>query len=227
MCKLCDDGYPQDHSTSRRDFLKTAAATGTVAAGATLLGSQTAPAQTASVPADTGTPGRRYVIRGGAVLSMDAGVGDFAEADVLVDGKKIVAVGRNIDAGGAEAIEAAGMIVMPGFIDTHHHQFATALRSFLADGLLYNDGLPHGEVNYFDFILGRFSPVYRSEDVYISELFGSLSQLDAGVTTVHDISQIYHSPARTDAAIKGLADSGRRAFLGYFEGQGSRDPVSR
>ena len=37
-------------------------------------------------------------------------------------------------------------------------------------------------------------PHYRPEDVYISELFGGLAQLDAGVTTVHDISQIHHSP---------------------------------
>ena len=59
--------------------------------------------------------GRRYVIRGSAVLSMDARIGDFAEADILVDGKRIAAVGRNIDAGDAEVIEAAGMIVMPGF----------------------------------------------------------------------------------------------------------------
>src|SRR5258706_11994584 len=29
--------------------------------------------------------------------------------------------------------------VMPGFVDTHHHQFETALRSFLANGLLIND----------------------------------------------------------------------------------------
>ena len=222
ICKLCDAGQPQDHSVSRRDFIRTAAVTGTVAAGTALLGAQPASAQAATTPRDTGMAGRRYVIRGGAVLSMDAGVGDFAEADVLVDGKKIAAVGRNIDAGGAEVIDAAGKIVMPGFIDTHHHQFETALRSFLADGLLYNDGQPHGAVNYFDYILGKFSPAYRPEDVYISELFGSLSQLDAGVTTVHDISQIHHSPAHTDAAIKGLADAGRRSVLGYFEGHGPK-----
>ena len=220
MCKLCDAGQPQDHSGSRRDFIKTAAAGGTAAAGMSLLGALPAAAQGVSAPRDTGAAGRRYLIRGGAVLSMDAGVGDFAQADVLVDGKKIAAVGRNLDAGDATVIDAAGKIVMPGFIDTHHHQFETALRSFLADGLLFNDGLPHGAVNYFDFILGKFSRVYRPEDVYISEVFGSLSQLDAGVTTVHDISQIHHSPAHTDAAIQGLADAGRRSFLGYFEGHG-------
>ena len=102
--------------------------------------------------------------------------------------------GRNLRAGGADVIDARGRIVMPGFVDTHHHQFETALRSFLADGLLFNDGKPHGAINYFEYILGKFAPVYRPQDVYINELFGSLSQLDAGVTTVHDISQIHHSP---------------------------------
>jgi cytosine/adenosine deaminase-related metal-dependent hydrolase len=153
---------------------------------------------------------------------MDASVGDFAQADVLVEGKRILAVGPHIDARDVPAVDAKGMIVMPGFIDTHHHQFETALRSFLADGLLFNDGQPHGAMNYFDFVLGKFAGVYRPQDVHISILFGSLSQLDAGVTTVHDISQIHHSPEHTDAAIKGLADSGRRAALGYFEGHGDK-----
>ena len=62
--------------------------------------------------------------------------------------------------------------------------------------------------------------MYRPHDVYISELFGGLSQLDDGVTTVHDISQIHHSPAHSDASIKALRDSGRRAVFGYFESAG-------
>ena len=118
-------------------------------------------------------------------------------------------------------IDARGRIVMPGFIDTHHHQFETALRSFLADGILVNDGKPHGEINYFEYILGKFAPVYRPQDVYINELFGGLSQIDAGVTTVHDISQIHHSPQHSDAAIEALRDTGRRAVFGYFESAGA------
>lgn len=220
MCKLCDQGKPQDHRISRRNFLKTSAATGAVAAGIGLLNAPHAIAQNSGAPTGTGVAGRRTLIKNGAVLSMDAKVGDFDKADILIEGNKIAAVGPNLSAGDAQIIEADGMIVMPGFIDTHHHQFETALRSFLADGLLYNDGKPHGAVNYFDYILGKFSPVYRPEDVYISEVFGSLSQLDAGVTTVHDISQIHHTPEHTDAAIKGLVDAGRRSVLGYFEGKG-------
>ncbi|MBC7818655.1 MAG: amidohydrolase family protein [Planctomycetaceae bacterium] len=192
---------------------------GAFAAGPFFSRSFAADTASAALPPGTGREGHRYVIRGGAVLSMDSAVGDFARADVLVDGKKILAIGPNIDAGTAPVIDAVGRIVMPGFIDTHHHQFETALRSYIPNGLLANDGRLHGAVNYMEYVLGKLAPVYQPEDVYISELFGSLSQLDAGVTTVHDLSQIHHTPAHTDAAIKGIADSGRRTAFSYSESQ--------
>jgi cytosine/adenosine deaminase-related metal-dependent hydrolase len=228
MCKLCDEGKPQDHTRSpggsRRDFLKASTATAVAATGLNLL---TAPASAAQpgdeAPSDSGRPGRRYLIRGGSVMSMDPSVGDFPQGDVLIEGKKILAVGPNLKAGGATPIDARGKIVMPGFIDTHHHQFETVLRSFLADGILINDGSnsPSGNTTYFEFILLKFAPVYRPQDVYINELFGGLSQLDDGVTTVHDVSQIHHSPKHSDAAIQALFDTGRRAAFGYFESAGA------
>ncbi|HKW39470.1 MAG TPA: amidohydrolase family protein [Burkholderiales bacterium] len=223
MCVLCEKGLPQNHF-GRRDFLKTAAATG-AAAGASLFEARPAVARDDDGPEDTGKRGRRYVIRGGVVMTMDPSMpnkGEFPKADVLVEGKKILAVGPNLHAGGAAEIDARGKIVMPGFIDTHHHQFETALRSFLSDGLLINDqsGSVAGSTTYFEFILLTLAPKYRPQDVYISELFGGLSQLDDGVTTVHDVSQIHHSPAHSDAAIQALFDTGRRAAFGYFESAG-------
>jgi len=88
---------------------------------------------------ELGAPGRRVLIKGGAVISMDAKIGELPDADVLIDGRTILAVGPQLECADAVVIEAKGMIVMPGFIDTHHHQFETALRGFLADGLLFND----------------------------------------------------------------------------------------
>src|SRR5918996_2806828 len=116
MCKLCDEGKPQLHSRTqlgRRDFLKASTATALGAAGLSLLSSPPAQAQEAGPPPDSGRPGRRYVIRGGHVMSMDPAVGDFVEADVLVDGKKILAVGPNLRTGRADVVDARGRIVMP------------------------------------------------------------------------------------------------------------------
>src|SRR6266704_3917500 len=222
MCKLCDEGNPQDHSGSRRDFLKAATATGVAAAGLNLFAARPAAAAGGDPPADSGKPGTRYVIRGGSVMSMDPKVRDLPQGDVLVEGKKIKAIAPSINASNADVIDATGRIVMPGFIDTHHHQFETALRSFLADGVLINDksDTPSGSTTYFEFILLTFAPKYTEDDVYINELFGGLSQLDDGVTTVHDVSQIHYSKKHSDAAIKALFDTGRRAAFGYFESAG-------
>ncbi|WNG33068.1 amidohydrolase family protein [Archangium violaceum] len=212
---------PLKKGVSRREFL----AAGVATLGATVACATPGPKRNTpgseEPPRDTGTEGRRYILKGGAVLSMDPSVGDFPRADVLVEGKKIVSVGPNLEATGAAVIDATGTVVMPGFIDTHHHQFETALRSFLAEGLLLNDGRPHGERNYFDYILQKLTPVYRPEDVYISELLGSLSQLDAGVTTVVDTSQVNHTPEHSDAAIRALREAGRRAVYAYASGQGA------
>ena len=224
MCRLCDPRRPQLPCPTRRDVLKAGAVAG-FAGTAGLAGTTGARAQeveTAGLPDGTGTPGRRVLIKGGAVLSMDDAVGNFATGDVLVEGSTIVEVGASIDAPDAAVIEAAGRIVMPGFVDTHHHQFETALRSQLANGILINDGRAANVANYYDTILQTFSLVYRPEDVYINELFGGIAQLDAGVTTVMDVSQIHHSPEHSDAAIEGLRDAGRRGVFGYFEGYGER-----
>ncbi len=114
---------------------------------------------------------------------------------------------------------------MPGFIDTHHHQFETALRSFLADGILINDGTgsPSGSITYFEGTsLSRFAPSSPAAGRSISTSCSAPSpSSDDGVTTVHDISQIHHSPAHSDAVVKALFDSGRRSVFGYFESAGA------
>jgi len=243
MCKLCDEGKPQDHTGSqlgRRDFLKTAAATGVAAGSLNLFAARPAAAHDSDPPDDHGRHDRRYVIRNGYVMTMEPGTpgqdspfGEFIEGDVLVEGKKIKAIGKNLHVGNAAEIDARGKVVMPGFIDTHHHQAWTPIRSSIPDSILINDftGTASAEQNYAINVLGfgaaparpGFAEHYTPEDVYIGELFGGLSQLDAGVTTVHDISQIHHSKEHSLAAIQALRDTGRRAKFGFFESAGGID----
>src|SRR3954465_14829205 len=155
----------------------------------------------------------RILLKGGIVLTLDRALGDFETADVLIDGAKIAAVGRNLKAD-AQTIDASNMIVMPGFVDTHHHQYETILRSILPDGLL------NGPKSYVSDIQGIYTPVYRPEDARISELVASLSQINAGVTTGVDTSQVSHTPAHTDACIDGLREAGRRTLFAYSQGVG-------
>ena len=59
----------------------------------------------------------KLLFTGGTVITTDGSFG----ADVLVEGEKIVAVGTDLSADGAEAVDASGKLVMPGFIDAHTH----------------------------------------------------------------------------------------------------------
>lgn len=177
---------------------------------------------------------RRILLRGGIVLSLDPKVGDFDRADVLIDGTKIAAVGPNLPAGDAEVVDCTGTIVMPGFITTHHHQYETIQRSIIADGLLAQPWPMESYQSVVQAIwtagrivdpsnptriiwdLGRVP--YDPEDLYISALVACLSQITEGVTTGTDTSQANHTPAHTDAMIKGLMDSGRRVVFAYSGG---------
>lgn len=59
------------------------------------------------------------LVRGGRLI--DPASGRDALGDVLLEGGRIAAVAPRIDAPGADPVEAAGLVVAPGFIDLHVH----------------------------------------------------------------------------------------------------------
>lgn len=178
---------------SRRQFLKTAALAAPTAAGCTAMG-------------DEPLHGGPILIKGGTVLSLDRAVGDFEQADVLVEGSKIAAVRPGISAPGAQVIDASNAIVMPGFVDTHRHMWQGILRNILPDGSL---------ADYIAVVQKVIGQAYTPDDVYAGNYSSALGCIEAGVTTVLDWSHIHNSPEHTDAAIKGLKDSGVRAVFAY------------
>jgi tetratricopeptide (TPR) repeat protein len=67
-------------------------------------------------------PTHHMLLRGATIITMDTAVGDFARGDLHIQGKHIVEVGRDLKAPvGAEVIDAAGTILIPGFVDCHRH----------------------------------------------------------------------------------------------------------
>ncbi|HLH31954.1 MAG TPA: amidohydrolase family protein [Terriglobia bacterium] len=185
-------------NTSRRKFLKT---------GLGALAYAGAP--------QTSSTGGSTILKGGRVLSLDPAVGDFDKADVLIQGSKIVSVQPNIRAS-AKVIDASNMIVMPGFVDTHRHAWEAPLRNILPNGLL---------TDYTRDITGTARAAYRPEDAYVGDLVTALGAINAGVTTMLDWSHIGNSPEHTDAAIRGLKESGIRAV--YAFGGGAPGPSNQ
>jgi 5-methylthioadenosine/S-adenosylhomocysteine deaminase len=147
----------------------------------------------------------KLLIRGGTVLSVDPSVGDLPRGDVLIEDDTIVAVQPEISAD-AQVIDAAGFIVIPGFIDTHRHTWEAAIRGSAPNATLDD---------YFVEILDTFAPLYRPEDVYASNLAGALECLDAGITTLVDWSHINNTPEHPDAAIRALQEVGIRSQYAY------------
>ena len=150
--------------------------------------------------------GKRVVLRGGHILSMDREVGDVIGGDLLIEDDRIAAVAPSIDAADAEVVDATDCIVIPGFVDSHRHTWETVIRGIAPDVSLGG---------YFDLVLDQLAPAYRPEDVYAGNYLGSLEAIDAGVTTLLDWSHISNTPDHADEAIHGLRDAALRAVYCY------------
>jgi 5-methylthioadenosine/S-adenosylhomocysteine deaminase len=146
----------------------------------------------------------RTVFKGGTVVTMDAKVPNLVTGDVLVEGDRIVAVEANIRSDGAEVIDAAGSIVMPGLIDAHHHAWLGVMRRLMPDV----DDL----FAYIDVVAEQLGAHYRPVDMYVSTKLTAAASLDAGITTIIDACHSSRSPEHTDAALESLDSAGIRAL---------------
>lgn len=155
------------------------------------------------------------VIRSGHVVTMDPELGDIPDGDVLVAGGRIAAVGTGLDAPGTREIDARGMIVAPGLVDTHWHMWNTLLRS-MSGGMPGEDG-PAG---YFP-VTARLGRAFTDGDLYQGTLLACAEAINSGITTVHDWCHNVRGPAHAEAGLRALAESGLRARFsyGYAAGQ--------
>jgi 5-methylthioadenosine/S-adenosylhomocysteine deaminase len=149
---------------------------------------------------------QRLVFRNGFVVSMDPDIGEIPNGEVLVEDGVIVDVGADLGVSDAEEIDATGMIVMPGFVDTHRHTWQTPVRGVLPSCTLDD---------YFAVMLGSVGGYYRPQDVHVANYAGSLEAINGGVTTLLDWSHISNTPEHSDAAIQGLHDAGIRAIYAH------------
>ncbi|QQO12697.1 amidohydrolase family protein [Bradyrhizobium diazoefficiens] len=160
---------------------------------------------------------RRTLIRSATVISMDDAIGDFEAGDVLVEGDRIAEVRPSIELGSGasdtEIVDGKDRIVIPGLINAHMHTWQTGLRGYAANWTL---------LEYFRRMHAGLATVFRPEDIHIATLVGALNQINYGTTTLVDWCHNNPTPDHTDAAVRGLIESGIRAA--FFHGSPKPEP---
>ncbi|MDF2707412.1 MAG: amidohydrolase [Nonomuraea muscovyensis] len=167
-------------------------------------------------------PGRRILLTGGAVVTMDPALGVLPRADLLIEADTIAAVGPDLRADDALVIDVTGAVLAPGFVDTHRHAWEAQLRRIMPD---VND---LGE--YVTATLAGIAPAYQPQDMYVGTRLAALTAIDSGITTMLDFSHNSRTAAHSDAAVRALADTGirgvhasMRPHFGDWDGQWPAD----
>lgn len=187
---------------SRKDFLKF----GLAGAAATLVASRAA-AQEPVAAAPKG-PSRPTLIRGADLLTMDDTFSEMPATDLLIVDGKISAIGKDLEAGDAEVIDAAGMILMPGMNDGHRHFWL----GFHAGRLVKTDARKYNRYQAWKM---RTMVCMTPEDFHLSGLIGGLQAIDSGVTNVLDYAHAHHTQEKAVAGAQGFLDSGVAGIYCY------------
>lgn len=154
---------------------------------------------------------RTLIRKADLVMTMEPRLGDgelglMSGGDVLIEDNRIAAVGPGLDSAGARIVEAAGKLVLPGFVDVHNHLWQSLIRgcgaSLGVGEWLQTCVLPVGHLDV------------TAQEAYAVVRLSTLDLLSAGVTTVVDWSHAF-SPAFAWGNVQALLDSGLRFAFAY------------
>ena len=158
------------------------------------------------------------------VVTMDGARRELAGASVLVEGGAIAAVGPGLVAPeGAEVIEAAGCVVTPGLVNTHHHLYQSLTRAVPGG----QDALLFGWLKTLYPIWARYTP----EDMVVSTQLGLAELALSGCTMSSDHLYLFPNGARLDDTIfaareVGLRFHATRGSMSIGESKGGLPPDS-
>ena len=136
------------------------------------------------------------------LVTMDAGRRVIPDGGLFVRDDAIEQAGPTTDLpeSADRVIDARGMIILPGLVNTHHHLYQTLTRCVAQDSVLF-DWL----VTLYP-IWARLTP----EAVYVSAKTGLAELMLTGCTTSSDHLYIYPNRARIDDEIQAAAELGIR-----------------
>jgi len=157
----------------------------------------------------------RTVIEGAYVATVDAVGSEHPVGHVVIDGTRIVAVGRGpaprelVD--GAVRVDGSGHLVTPGLINTHHHLYQWLTRGIAQDSIL------------FDWLVALYPSWSRIDaDLVRAGAAGAMAVLArSGCTTVADHHYVF--PQGSGDILGGIIDAGTELGLRLHVTRGSMD----
>jgi cytosine/adenosine deaminase-related metal-dependent hydrolase len=135
------------------------------------------------------------------IVTMNAGREERVDCDVLTRGGVIAAFGQGLQTTGS-VIEAAGCLVTPGLVNTHHHLYQTLTRAVPGG----QDALLFGWLKTLYPIWARFGP----EEMFVSAQVGLAELALSGCTMTSDHLYLYPNGARLDDTIAAAGEVGLR-----------------
>lgn len=186
---------------SRRGLV---AGAGLVAGGVTLPLAVPAAAGAAKPKPARERKRHQFLIQDATLVSVDPDIGNQLEVDIEIRDGVILRVGQGLRVPAkAKKINAKGMIVMPGFVETHYHMWSALGRNFVGDG--------------FEYFAAKSATVaaYEPVDFYNSVMLGLAEAAGAGVTTVHNWAHNVRGPEYADAELRAHRDAAVRARYSY------------
>ena len=120
------------------------------------------------------------LIKNGRVMDPKSGLDQVC--DVLVEGKKIVKIGQNLEAADAQVLDASGLVVSPGLVDIHVH--------FREPGQTHKEDIHTGALAA---AAGGFTTVVM------------MANTNPTISTVETLQEVLESASRENIHIKSVA----------------------
>ncbi|SMP44386.1 5'-deoxyadenosine deaminase [Anoxynatronum buryatiense] len=143
---------------------------------------------------------KRLLIRDGHIVTMNQQK-EIMKGDLLIENDRITAIAPRLNVDDCEVLEAGGMTVIPGFIQTHIHLTQTLLRGQADD------------LELLDWLKKRVWPLegsHTAESNYVSAKLGIAELIKGGTTAIIDMETVHH----TESAFEALLETGYRAISG-------------
>ncbi|MDG1010175.1 MAG: 8-oxoguanine deaminase [Amylibacter sp.] len=142
----------------------------------------------------------RFIIKNiSHLVTMDVARRELTGVDMAIENGVISEIGKNLD---GQSIDAAGCIVTPGLVNTHHHLYQTLTRAVPGG----QDALLFGWLQTLYPIWGRMGP----EEFYTAAQVGLAELALSGCTTSSDHQYIFPNGATLDDSIAAASEVGLR-----------------